>query len=232
MKANTRDLVCSVAILLGMAMVAGCSSGGSSSTTSRNTTGQGAAPTLAAPTPTSGAGTNGYGRPVSVTSDQGYQYTLAASRFTMVAQPSGAEPAPPGQTYVTFSLVVSNPLSDRSEPVTAFDRGAGQAGWIDLATPLDTPGFNCSNSAAGSPATIPTNPPSCNTDAIAVAADSVSDSGMIRSKGLATVVYATEAALPSTTDLSHLKIYFWDQGATAAGVAALPGPVAVPQPPG
>jgi hypothetical protein len=169
---------------------------------------------------------------VSVTSDQGYQYTVAASRFTMVAQPSGAQPAPPGQTYVTFSLVVSNPLSDRSEPITAFDRGAGQSGWIDLAAPLDTPGFNCSNSATGSPATIPTNPPSCNTDAIAVAADSASDSGMIPAKGSATVVYATEAALPTTTDLSQLKIYFWDQGVTAPGVAALPGPVAVPQPPG
>lgn len=99
--------------------LAACS--GSTTTSSPPTS---LATTSAAATASTGSSVGGeqYGSPVTITTADGYQFVVRASRpysLPTVNFPDGMgdETTPPGKTHVVIDVEVQNPLTDRQEPL-------------------------------------------------------------------------------------------------------------------
>jgi hypothetical protein len=214
-------------LLLGASLVLAACSGGSShgtNTTASPTNGTGSTSGQSTASTPSG-GSIGYGPSQLIQTSDGYQYSVAVSKFSLVTQPTGLEPAPPGKDYISFIILVTNPLSDRAEPIAAFDGGNGQVGSISMGAPLGDSAFNCSPTDFSSPPVLATNPPVCNTNDLTVSDDTAQDTGTIPAKSTATVVFVTGDTVPANVDLTQLKIYY-----APPGYPNTPAPTLLPQP--
>lgn len=166
------------------------------------------------------ASKGGFGRPVKVTY-QGYVYDVRAARLTIrpkLAAGAGEWPdgisAPPGRGYLTIKLEVKNPLAHRSEPVTAFDDGAGNVNAVVLVVPTGdpVPVFDC-NSSGVAATTYPSNAPTGCLVPLLVQNDPVAASGAsgIGPRRSNQMTLAVGGPVPSKTRLGRFKLYFYDE---------------------
>jgi len=133
-------------LIFGLAVLSGAIAGCSSTTGVSGTT------TTLIPTPTTTTSTPSYGPSVAYTlQGAGYQYHVKAEALReepeVTPQIGSPQGAPPGKEYVVATLSLTNPYSDRTEPMVFTDPSNSSLNLTGSQSGAWAPQFECGFSA-------------------------------------------------------------------------------------
>lgn len=223
-----RRIVLPLVVAICLSFLAGCGSttnNASSSTSSPSRAGGGSHST-------SGSSSSGSG--VSATSARvtlyGYQYlvnTFGLTPETSITANDQTSDAPAGQEYLVATVNVSNPLSDRPEPIGPFDPNNGpQNGVLVLVANESSPWakqLECPNQTQSNPDNLPAG--TCSIPFETTVADSTqsfdASSGQIPANGSAQLQLAV-GPWPTLRPLSDLSLYVAYDGTGSGDSTAAP----------
>lgn len=143
--------------------------------------------------------------------DGGFPYVVSVSALRLAPEiAGGAQSAPPGSDFVVADAEITNPLTDRSEPITPFDQGNTGTDVV-LSAPADAPEFGCSPASPAASPGEPGSPPGCVQDVYVVSDSLPIGEGQIAPGSTVTIAITYPKPVPAGTDLSQVALYFDDQ---------------------
>lgn len=208
-----------VAFLVAAAAVSACGGPKSPGTTAAPSTVGTSTPAAASNLPTAlGSAKTPAG--VRIT-DGGFPYVVSVSALRLAPEiPGGAQSAPPGSDFVVADVEITNPLTDRSEPITPFDQGNTGTDVV-LSAPADAPEFGCSPASPAASPGEPDSPPGCVQDMYVVSDSLPIGEGQIAPGSTVTIAMTYPQPVPAGTDVSQVALYLNDQIAQPPDVVKL-----------